>query len=202
MFKRIFATITGAALLTSVAVTDSRAAGLDLAAQNLKAGDVLFDPIDPITVSNLGLFEASGTASTGDAVSVVQTATGGFELDVGPLVGAAKIEGGSTGTDGTDFATMENGTTDLIEILFTLTTNDASLTGETLVLASLVGDFFGTATDPITGLPLSFNALTDVGFFDTAKLTLTEVKVIPLPAGMVLLLTALGGLILVRRRNA
>lgn len=196
MFKRTIAMMAGVLLLATGA-TESRAAGLDLNSLGFEAGAQLFAPIDPVNVVNLGLFTVDGNASTGDLVTINQTATG-FDLTIGPFGGANKIFGSSTGTAGTDFATMDGATSDLIEILFSLSTNDGSLTTSSLVLASLTGDFF--STDPISGLPI--NALTDFGFFGSGALTLTAVNQVPLPAGIVLLLTALGGLVLVRRRSA
>ncbi len=207
MFKRTLAMIAGVMLLATAA-TDSRAAGLTLdAGLQAEASPfltidpfALSDPFDPLSgvgglVTNFGLFEFSNASAAGDLVSISETLdlltfTSIFSLEVSDNSGTvSKL----TGTN-EDLIFMEDTSgDDLIEILFSVT--GGSLSTAPFVLASITGEF---GSDPFGTSGTS----TLFALGDPAKITLTNVSQIPLPAGMVLLLTALGGLVLVRRRTA
>ncbi|MEM9060549.1 MAG: VPLPA-CTERM sorting domain-containing protein [Pseudomonadota bacterium] len=195
MFKRTLAMIAGVVLLATGA-TDSRAAGLTLDPTlivdatpfaTVQAADILAGT-DGSAIDLFGAFTAGGTSDAGDNVTVTN-GTGSFTLSVTDSVFSDLL----TGTE-QDSIFMEDAVgDDLIEVLFSR--DSGSLTSAAFVLASITGEF---GSDP---LGASGPSTLPFGLGVPASITLTAVNQIPLPAGIVLLLTALGGLVLVRRRT-
>ncbi len=202
MFKRTLAMIAGVVLLTTVVATDSRAAGLvldpDLQAE--AAPFLTISPFDVLTgeggaVTNFGGFEFTNSSATDDLVRITETLdfitlTNVFSLEVSDNSGATTKLSGSE--EDSIFMESTSGD-DLIEILFSV--SGSSLTSAPFVLASLTGEF---GSDPLGANGVS--TLFPSGA--AANLTLTAVNQVPLPAGILLLLSALGSLVLVRRPTA
>ncbi|MGD1925942.1 MAG: VPLPA-CTERM sorting domain-containing protein [Paracoccaceae bacterium] len=199
--KRMITALAGLTLLFG-GTSESTAAGISLA-DGLERGDVLATgaPFDLFTNPNGGqLFELLPGFITGGAETAVGTATVSEQFDgsFSFVFGAFSLVGATDGTTDTQVfmedTTSLAGDKDLIEFLFTLSFNDGSLTTSNLVLASFVGEF---GTDPLRQSGPSTLGTPATG---AASFSLTAVNQVPLPAGIVLLLTALGGLVLVRRR--
>ena len=201
MLKRVFTAIAGVALLAAAGATDSRAAGLGDIGNTLilETGDPLVTVVagsstgtgNGSVIDIFGTFFAGGTSEDGDGVDINNA---GLSLSL--LVTETELPFGTQliGEEEDSAYTEDTNGDDLIEILFSLT--GGSLSTAPFVLASITGEF---GSDPFgTSGPSTLTAI----FGNPAKITLTNVSQIPLPAGMVLLLSALGGLVLVRRRTA
>ncbi len=170
--------------------TNASAATIDLSARGLVA-----NPMG-------AFFTESGTG--------ISTFDGTFYSYLGdPLLDPGVAISSSPGTGDTDFSLALNGffgddlvaTSEVamdsetsIDILFSIGFNSLGISGSHILASITHADDFALAGSDIFSRPMS----TDV----SASIALTSVAPIPLPAGMLLLLTALGSLILVRRRTA
>ncbi len=167
--------------------TNASAAGIDLGARGLIA-----NPMGAF-LTDTGFSDFDGT---------VYSYGGLFSLDPGVIIAS------SPGTGDTDFSLALNGfsgsllaasevamdSETSIDILFSIGFNSLGISGSHILASITHADDFALAGSDIFSRPMS----TDV----SASIALTSVAPIPLPAGMLLLLTALGSLILVRRRTA
>lgn len=207
MFKqKMLSLFAGATLLISGASVGN-AAGIALDPQ-FERGAVLGTsaPFDLLTNPNgaqifelipgSGIITGGGPTANGQVTFTAnQPIAPGFSFTLsgaGPL-----LIGSSDGTFATEVFmadTSAAGDQDLIEFLFTLTTNQGGLTDSDMVILSLVGDF---GSDPL-GSPSTLGSAATGGAF----LTLTEVNAVPLPASVLLLLTSLGGLFVLRQRRS
>ncbi len=171
--------------------TNASAATIDLSARGLVA-----NPMG-------AFFTESGTG--------ISTFDGTFYSYLGdPLLDPGVAISSSPGTGDTDFSLALNGffgddlvaTSEVamdsetsIDILFEITSNSFNDISGTHVLASIThADDLAPAGSEIFSRSMSEDLF--------ASIALTSVAPIPLPMGIVLLLSSLGGLILVRRRTA
>jgi hypothetical protein len=181
VFKNAICALSAAGVALAVS-GDPVEAAIDLAGAGLAADPSAFsysDTADFFFVDGLGVtILDSGPSFVGNNL------VGGFDLlfDDGAI--AFSATGSITGAD-----------TNLLQILFAV--NGVSPFGTPYALMSLSGSDLGSDPSPLLGLT------GPDGAFGLADLTLTAVKgtsVIPLPAGLPLLLTGTGMLFLLRMR--
>lgn len=170
------------------AYTNASAATIDLDAEGLVA-----NPMPFFTEAGTGVSDFNGTT---------YIYTGSIFLD--PVVVISSFPG----TGNTDFDLTLNGLSgDLfaaseivmdsetsIDILFSINSNSLGISGSHILASITHADDFAAAGSDIFSRSISTDSF--------ASIALTSVAPIPLPAGMLLLLSALGGFILVRLRRS
>lgn len=210
VFGKAMAALSIGAFLALGSASESDALGIDLDA-DLRRGNALvvlpaFDGIsNPNGAAALELFTGifmAGGRSDGNLVNINEATDGSFTLNVLTFDNGTSSQAlfGSADGSASTRVFMEDtsspfGDQDLMEFLFSISVNDNSLTNSSLVIASLLGEFgsdpFGDS-GPTSLLP---------GGFSGAEITLTAVSQVPLPASVLLLMSAIGGLGLLRKRS-